>query len=135
MRSKNPLSLTGLITIGLLLTGISAAAFVSQGCNKAGIAQAQPVTTTPAPSTWEYKVLVTQAPSHEKTGPNAMASNEVMLDEAALNALGKDRWELVSSHVEMETSFPNLGDAKYVTGIHSNVRPMRVVMVFKRSTP
>ena len=63
---------------------------------------------------------------------DAKASSLLSLNIEELNALGKDRWELSSSWTETQTAFPNLGDAKYVTGFQPNVRTQRVVLLFKR---
>lgn len=82
---------------------------------------------------WEYKTVIINTGNHERTGPNALASNDITVDEAAINVLGKDGWELTSSYIELETAFPNLSDnAKYVTGLESNVRSKRGVLIFKR---
>jgi len=87
----------------------------------------------PAPSVrWEYKTLALNASGHEKQGVNALASNEINFPESALNSLGAESWELVSSWLELETAFPNLGKPGYVTGLQPNVRPMRAVLLFKR---
>ena len=42
-------------------------------------------------------------------------------------------WELVDSFLEHETSHPNFGKEDYVTGIQPNIRPSRLVLIFKRS--
>lgn len=81
---------------------------------------------------WEYKVFVIAAPTHERQGENALASNELIVDNEALNKMGLDHWELTTSWLEMETAYPNLGKASYVTGLNPNVRPMRAVLLFKR---
>lgn len=106
-------------------------------CTSTPIAQADagPVFMMHPYRVWEYKVLTVDSSSHEKTGPNALASNEVKPEESLLNSLGKEGWELTSSYLEMETAFPNLGEGKYITGIQPNVRPMRAVLIFKRSAP
>lgn len=98
----------------------------------------EPVLPPPVPSVsaapaWEYKVVyATAGGNHERTGANALAVNDIVVEETVLNNLGKDNWEMVSSFLELETSFPNLADPKYTTGIHPNVRPKRLGLVFKR---
>ena len=82
--------------------------------------------------TWEYKLFTIGAPTHERTGPNALASNEIIVDEKKLNEFGAAGWELTATWLEPETSFPNLSDNRYVTGIQSNVRPSRAVLLFRR---
>jgi hypothetical protein len=74
---------------------------------------------------WEYKVLVVEAPTHETTGPNATATNEIPISEVELNGYGNNSWELATSWLEPETSFPHGG---------SNIRPGRAVLLFKRCT-
>jgi hypothetical protein len=83
--------------------------------------------------TWEYKLVTLHAPTHERTGANALATNEIIVDEKKLTELGNDGWELAGSWLETETSYPNLGDAKYITGLQPNIRPARAVLLFKRA--
>ncbi len=54
------------------------------------------------------------------------------LPEEMLNKLGSEGWELSSSYLEMETAWVNFGKNEYVTGLQPNIRPQRVVLVFKR---
>ena len=83
---------------------------------------------------WEYKTLVVEGLPLSRTDAGAMDPGSVKVAESDLNALGQEDWELVSTWVEEETAFPNLGDAKYVTGLQPNIRPKRVVLVFKRQS-
>lgn len=85
---------------------------------------------------WEYKVLyVPVSPLLERTGEGSLNSTAIVLDEAQLNLLGADRWELTSTLLEHETSFPNLSDnQKYVTGLQANIRPKRAILFFRRSS-
>ena len=76
---------------------------------------------------WEYKTLVLSRPTHDAHGPNALATNEWESRDDAFNALGNLGWELVSSWVELETSFPYV-ENKQMT----SVRPARTVHIFKR---
>ncbi len=95
--------------------------------------QGKPTVLQEAPRSFEYKVVYVSAPNHERTGANALLVNEVKVEELLLNTLGKDGWDLSASWLELETSYPNLGDSKYVTGIQPNIRPQRVVLLFKRT--
>lgn len=81
---------------------------------------------------WEYKVVGVFAEGHARTADQAGKPASVSPSEADLNALGRDGWEMVTSYLEMETAFPNFGDDKYVSGLQPNVRPQRVVFLFKR---
>lgn len=86
-----------------------------------------PVIAATSMNGWEYQLYTIDAPSHEKDGPNALASNEVPIKTAELNLLGTSGWELTTSWVETETAFPLV-----TTHLMANVRPMRVVLLFKR---
>lgn len=93
-----------------------------------------PVTAADHMLGWEYQLYTIDAPSHEKDGPNALASNELPIKTAELNLLGTAGWELTASWLESETSFPEIQD-RYLTyrwTTVGNVRPMRVVLLFKR---
>ncbi len=81
---------------------------------------------------WEYKVVYVLNEGYNRTGSEALKYSTVTPDEASLNKLGDDGWELVSSYLEMETAYPNFGSSDYVTGIQPNIRPQRVVLIFKR---
>lgn len=80
---------------------------------------------------WEYKVkrvggMVTSDENSE------FRAKLVMADEDELNRMGEEGWELIDTYEETETTYPNWGNEKYVTGIQPNVRTMSVVFLFKR---
>jgi hypothetical protein len=81
---------------------------------------------------WEYKIVYAPSEGHERSGEGAKKYQTITIDEAELKKLGADRWELVSSFLEMETAYPNLGNSDYVVGLQPNVRPQRAVLIFKR---
>ena len=79
------------------------------------------------PEPYEFKVLYQPAAAQDMK-----ASQGIQINEGDLNILGGSGWQLVASYVEEETVFPNLGDPKFITGVESNVRPKRVVLLFQR---
>lgn len=82
---------------------------------------------------WEYKTVQFQPKEiNKRTDSGASNFNTIDIPEETLNQMGQDGWELVTSHLEMETAFPNFGDSKYVTGLQPNVRPQMVILIFKR---
>jgi hypothetical protein len=81
--------------------------------------------------TYEYKIIAV-ASGGERTGDDAMKFTSVTPDEHELSKLGSLGWEVVSTYLEMETAFPNFGNAGYVTGLQPNVRPQRLVMILRR---
>jgi len=89
------------------------------------------------PQKWEYKTVSILAET-SKTA-SALGDNYAKLSDAViplkdddLYGLGKDGWELVSTFVEIQTEHPNFGKEDYVTGLQPNVRPQRLVCIFKR---
>lgn len=81
---------------------------------------------------YEYKVVVLLAGgSLSRTGADAMKASSVEVDEKELSKLGSQGWELVGSFLENETAYPNFGDDKYVTGLQTNVRPQRLVLLLR----
>lgn len=86
----------------------------------------------PKPVQWEYKSYKFSALGYDRTGSEAGKSSTVILSEEKLNEFGKDGWELVSTSLEMETSYPNFGNASYVTGLQPNVRPQTLICIFKK---
>ena len=62
-----------------------------------------------------------------------ISSSTVLPSDSSLNKFGIDGWEIATSYLEMETVFPNLlasGDG--VNGLQPNIRPQRLVVIFKR---
>ena len=83
--------------------------------------------------TWEYKVIeVNAGGNNDRIGSHALNVRTINIDKSELNRLGQEGWELVSSYLEMETAYPNFGDERYVTGLQPNIRPQKVVLIFKR---
>ena len=68
----------------------------------------------------------------DRNGNQAGKYASVTPSEDDLNNYGKEGWELVTSYLEMETAWYNFGNEGFVTGLQPNVRPQRVVFVFKR---
>jgi len=81
---------------------------------------------------WEYKVLTISNQGYDRDGHDALKATKASPSESDLNKLGAEGWELVASYLEIETAYPNFGDAKYVTGIQPNIRPQSAVLIFKR---
>jgi hypothetical protein len=81
---------------------------------------------------WEYKVVYVMNEGHDRTNDGAMKFTSVSPSEADFDGLGAEGWELATSYLEVETAYPNFGNSGYVTGLQPNVRPQRVVFVFKR---
>ncbi|SDZ27173.1 protein of unknown function [Proteiniborus ethanoligenes] len=86
-----------------------------------------------APQQWEYKIIdVFPNQSNNRTGAGSGEYNSISPSPFELNELGSEGWELVTSYLEMETAYPNFGNEDYVTGIRENVRPQRLVLIYKR---
>jgi hypothetical protein len=82
---------------------------------------------------WRYKKLVFLTEErHDRTGFGALSYSSIELDESLLESMGSKGWELATSYLEMETAFPNFGKGDYVTGLQPNIRPQRLVLIFKR---
>lgn len=81
---------------------------------------------------WEYKVLPVSRDINPIVERESLYPSTVTPNDSTLNALGMEGWELISSYLEMETTHPNFGDSKYVTGLQPNVRPQRAILIFKR---
>lgn len=77
---------------------------------------------------WEYKEVISYGEAIIKDYGNN--SFDDMTKE--FNSLGKEGWELVGVHSNVETVFPNFGNEGYHTGIKTNVRTNKVVYTFKR---
>lgn len=80
---------------------------------------------------YEYRVLEIAADKKSRTGEEALAATSANIDEKELAKLGSQGWEVVTTYLETETSYPNLGDSKYVTGLQTNVRPQRLVVILR----
>jgi len=118
-----PNTVTTIVLVGILASSLAA-------CSK----------TRPAIVKWEYKRLAfpsmdpkypsLQSPG--RTDADGMASTTIKLDEQQLTSLGSQGWELVTTFLEMETAFANLGASANVSGMRENVRPQLLVCIFKR---
>jgi hypothetical protein len=82
---------------------------------------------------WEYKVISVLSEGNSRDGNGAGKFSSVTPSEQEFNKLGSEGWELASSYLEMETAWMNFGNGNYVTGLQPNVRPQRVVFIFKRN--
>jgi len=92
---------------------------------------------------WEYKALYFDAdkiPSSDKayissdeTFMNTVSSKSVIPADSSLNKLGSEGWEIASTYLEQETVYPNLlAKGKSIEGLKENIRPQRLVVIFKR---
>jgi len=92
---------------------------------------------------WEYKTVYFDAEKMQGLDKSyakgtdffkrTVSSASVLPSDSSLNKFGIDGWEIATSYLEMETVFPNLlasGDG--VNGLQPNVRPQRLVVIFKR---
>jgi hypothetical protein len=92
---------------------------------------------------WEYKTVYFDAEKIESLDKSyakgsdffkrTISSSSILPSDSSLNKFGIDGWEIATSYLEMETVFPNLlasGDG--VNGLQPNVRPQRLVLIFKR---
>ncbi len=89
------------------------------------------------PLRWEYRIVDFGAESPKGVDRPRVESGAgdfsyVNPAESALNELGQEGWEMVGCYLEMETAWPNFGDPKYIIGLQPNVRPQRLVLIFKR---
>ena len=88
--------------------------------------------TKQKPPIYNYKVISYLTNGDNRTGVGALKYASINISDDDLVLLGAQGWELVSTTLEMETSFPNFGNSSYVTGIQSNIRPQRLICIFKR---
>jgi len=92
---------------------------------------------------WEYKTVYFDAEKIQAVDKSyskgadffkrTISSSTVLPSDSSLNKFGIDGWEIATSYLETETVFPNLlasGDG--VKGLQPNVRPQRLVVIFKR---
>ena len=86
------------------------------------------------PSKWEYQTIRYSNSALQRYGEGAGEADMVNVDVNQLTSLGSQGWELVSSYLEMETSYVNFGKNEYVTGIQPNIRPQSVICIFKRKS-
>ena len=115
-----------------LVVAIATICTASLGC---GLMGSQEVAEPVGPPTWEYKVVAVYSEGNDRIDDEALAFGSVSPSESEMNTLGLQGWELATSYLEMETAYPNFGNQGYVTGIQPNVRPQRVVFIFKRPLP
>lgn len=88
--------------------------------------------TKPQQPMFDYKVLSFLTNGNDRTGNGAVRFSTINISESELMILGVQGWELVATSLEMETAYPNFGDRSYVTGIQPNVRPQKLICIFKR---
>ncbi|MBP1473297.1 hypothetical protein J7I44_03245 [Frateuria sp. MAH-13] len=81
---------------------------------------------------WEYQTLEFPGTGISRTGSLALSASTIQVDSSKLKVMGEQGWELVDSYLEVETAFPNFGKEEYVTGLRENIRPQKVVLLFKR---
>ena len=81
---------------------------------------------------WEYKTINLEATNQGLYTTNNFNSTKIELTENMINEYGLEGWELIDTYLEMETVHPNYGDSEYVTGLQPNIRPQRLVLIFKR---
>jgi hypothetical protein len=88
---------------------------------------------------WEYKVISVSSDVGRVSKFTYTADVDVLKQttveprEDVLNAQGAAGWELVNCYLEMETAFPNFAaKQELVTGLQPNVRPSKLVLIFKR---
>ena len=92
------------------------------------------IKTSVAPvSAWEYCTISFTAEGESRTGSGALKFSTAEYNAAVVAKLGAAGWELATCYLEMETAFPNFGKDEYVTGLQSNVRPQKLVLIFKRA--
>jgi uncharacterized SAM-binding protein YcdF (DUF218 family) len=121
-----------LVIQGLAMLALAAVIAVLQLARTEANASAGELSTLLLEPRYEYKVVVLLAGgSLSRTGADAMKASSVEVDEKELSKLGSQGWELVGSFLENETAYPNFGDDKYVTGLQTNVRPQRLVLLLR----
>ncbi len=85
---------------------------------------------------WEYEVLTFAGVGYDRLeSPESFYTDWITPSLESLNEMGRQGWELAGCYLEMETAFPNFGNEDYVTGIRDNIRPQRLVLIFKRRLP
>ena len=124
-------SLVTLILLALAVLGIGASVVVQVLSWQDANAQAAELRTVMLEARYEYKVVAVASNASGRTGEDAMKAAMVTIDEKELTRLGNQGWEIVTSFIEVETAYPNFGDAKYVTGLQTNVRPQRLILILR----
>ena len=81
---------------------------------------------------WEYKTVYLDAKEITEYIDNKLNSTKIELSADMINEYGSEGWELVDTYLEIETVHPNYGNNDYVTGLQPNVRPQRLVLIFKK---
>lgn len=81
---------------------------------------------------YNYKVVSYVSNGDNRTGSGAAKYASINISDEDLILFGIQGWELVSTTLEMETAFPNFGNSTYVTGIQPNIRPQRLICIFRR---
>jgi hypothetical protein len=117
---------------GLAMLALAAVLAVLQLARTEANASASELRTLLLEPRYEYKVVVLLAGGNlSRTGADAMKASSVEVDDKELSKLGAQGWELVGSFLENETAYPNFGNDKYVTGLQTNVRPQRLVLLLR----
>lgn len=60
------------------------------------------------------------------------AYTTIEINQEELIKMGNEGWEIATSYLENETAWPNFGNSDYVLGLQPNIRPQKLVVVFKR---
>jgi hypothetical protein len=85
---------------------------------------------------WEYMTLDVQAEAGLAAALGAnyekIADKTIPDMTSRANSLGAQGWELVAAYLEIQTKHPNFGKEEYVSGLQPNVRPQKLVCIFKR---
>jgi len=81
---------------------------------------------------WEYKVQYSlPEPRPERSGEGAPLATSITPSEQELSNLGAEGWELAGLYLEQETAYAQLNAS---APLEPNVRPQRLVLIFKRKT-
>ena len=81
---------------------------------------------------WEYETAEVLAQAGSITSAD-FSYKTVPEISSKLNTMGSLGWELVGVFLEQETAHPNFGANKeVVTGLRPNIRPQKLVLIFKR---
>jgi hypothetical protein len=132
-------------SINIIVILILIAAFFMWITEKNRSAKLTPVSSTPERARWEYKYLEIDSWTHKRNdeiflNPNATnflelinynekSAGTFVLNDADLNRLGDDGWELVSSQIEPETTWPEVDRSRLPL---PNFRAGKILLIFKR---